>query len=322
MKALQFAGLDRPLEVVDIPKPTAGEGEVLVEIKAAAFNRRDYWIQQGQYPRIEFPVVPGSDASGICDGREVVIDAGIGWGEKDRTQDKSFHLIGVPGQGVFAEYIAMPRENIYDKPAHLTWEEAAAIPVAGVTAYRALFTRGEAQRGEKLLITGGGGGVAVMALQFALAAGLEVFVTTGSREKLQRLVELGASGGAIYKEEQWIDDLKNIAGGFDMVLDGTGGDGFSKVARLVRPGGRLLVYGGSLGKINGLSPQHLFWRQVDIRGTSMGSPRDFAAMIDFINSHQIRPVVDSVFSMNDANQALRRIAESNQIGKVVLTISE
>ena len=321
MRVLHIPGIGKKLNVADIPEPVAYAGTVKVDLKRAAFNRRDYWIQQGKYPGIAFPVVPGSDGAGVCDGEKVIIDAGVNWGADERCQARGFHLIGMPSQGTFAESIVVPKQNVYSMPAHLSWDQAAALPVAGVTAYRALFTRGNAKPGEKLLITGGGGGVALLALQFALATGMEIYVTTGSKEKLEKLKGFGATGGVVYKESNWHEQLKDIAGGFDMILDGTGGDNFKEFTRLCNPGGRIVIYGGTLGTINDLSPQHIFWRQISILGTTMGSPTDFQGMIDFVSRHEIVPIVNTVLDFEDANKGLDMLARSSQFGKIILRIS-
>ena len=226
----------------------------------------------------------------------------------------------MPSQGTFAEKIAVPASNVYPKPAHLTMEQAAALPVAGVTAYRALFERGNAVEGERVLITGAGGGVALTALQFACAAGMQVYVTTGSDFKLEKLKRHGAIDGVVYRRPDWDKQLLKIADSFDLILDGSGGTSFAGLLKLCRPGGRVVVYGGSLGKIDGLSPQYLFWRQIDILGTSMGSPRDFSAMLGFVSKHQIIPPVDRVLEFEDGDAGMGLLADNLQLGKIVLKI--
>ncbi|MEO6760625.1 MAG: zinc-binding dehydrogenase, partial [Saprospiraceae bacterium] len=193
----------------------------------------------------------------------------------------------MPDQGTFAEYICIPPANIFPKPPPLNWEQAAALPLAGLTAWRALFSRCQLVPGEKLLITGIGGGVALLALQLALAAGAEVWVTSGSEEKLAKALAMGAQGGANYRQPGWDKQLKQTAGGFDVVLDSAAGDGFAALPGLCNPGARIGIYGGTLGKINGFSPQALFWKQISILGSTMGTPADFAAMLDFVALHQL-----------------------------------
>ncbi len=320
MRAIRLNEIGSPLTLAEIPSPMSEAGMSIVNLKYAALNRRDYWMQQGLYPGIIVPLTPGSDGSGLVDGREVVINPGLHWGDSERYQESKFNVLGMPADGTLAEQVIVPAENIYDKPTHLTWKEAAALPLAGVTAYRALLVQGEAQPGEKVLISGIGGGVALMAMQLALAHGLEVCVTSGNDDKLARARSMGATYTVNYNDPDWHKTLMKGNDGFDIILDSAGGESFSQLQRVVRPGGRMIVYGGTLGKIQNLSPQVLYWRQMTIRGSTMGSPKDFAAMLAFVNTHRIKPVIDSVFNMEDANAALAKLRESSQFGKVVIKI--
>lgn len=320
MKALVLNSLHQPLDFQDVDDPAVGPGEGIVRLRAAAFNLRDWWITQGQYSKITLPVILGSDGAGEYRGKPVVINPSLYWGDDPRFQGKNFRILGLPDNGAFAEYIRIPRVNIAPKPAHLNWEQAAALPLAGLTAYRVLFTRCRLQAGERVLISGVGGGVALMTMQFALAAGAEVFVTSGSEEKIEKAVQMGAKAGVNYRHPDWAKSLKSAAGGFDVVIDSAGGDGFSDLLTVCNPGARMGVYGGSLGKINGLSPQILFWKQVSILGSTMGTPAEFRRMLAFVSQHRIVPVVDSVFELADGNTALQRLSEHTQFGKIVLRI--
>ena len=322
MKALVLNQLHQGLDFQEVTSPVAGRLQAVVELKAAALNHRDVYITEGLYPGIRFPTILGSDGAGRVGEREVVILPSLDWGKNVAAPGPDFRILGLPDDGTFAEAVAVPRANIFTKPGHLSFLEAAALPLAGLTAWRAVFTKNQLKRGEKLLISGIGGGVALMTMQFAVAAGAEVFVTSGSAEKLEKAVRMGAKSGANYREEGWEKQLKKEAGcgGFDAVIDSAGGDGFVKLVGLLRAGGRLATYGGSLGKINSLSPQVIFWKQVSIHGTSMGSPREFSAMLDFVGRHEIRPVVDSVFPLERGNEALQKMAGGGQFGKIVLSI--
>lgn len=320
MKALVLHALRQGLDHWEMPDPHPVKGEALVALRAAALNHRDLFITQGLYAGIKFPVILGSDGAGEYRGRPVVIDPSLDWGPDPRAQGRAFRVLGMPDDGTFAEQIAIPRANVHPKPAHLTWEQAAALPLAGVTAWRALFTRCRLRPGERALITGIGGGVALMALQLAAAAGAEVFVTSGSDEKINKAIALGAKAGANYRLPDWDKTLKKEAGGFDVVLDSAGGDGFGALPGLCNPGARIGVYGGTLGKINGLSPQPVFWKQLSILGSSMGARLDFRRMLAFVARHEIVPVVDSVFSLDDGNTALQRMEHGEQFGKIVLKI--
>lgn len=321
MKALVLKELYQSLDYQEIDSPMPGRREVVVRLHAAALNRRDWWITQGQYSKIQLPVILGSDGAGEYRGKAVVINPSLDWGDDPRFQGKSFRILGLPENGTFAEYVRAPRRNLAPMPAHLSWEQAAALPLAGLTAYRVLFTRCRLRAGERVLISGVGGGVALTAMQFALAAGAEVFVTSGSAEKMEKAVALGAKGGVNYRETDWDKRLKETTGGFDVIIDSAGGDGFAAFPGLCKPGARIGVYGGSLGKINGLSPQILYWKQISILGSTMGTHAEFRKMLAFVEKHKIVPVIDSVFPLEQGNAALERMGKSGQFGKIVLRIA-
>ena len=321
MKALVLNALHQGLDYQEMPAPHAGKQDGLVHLRAAALNHRDLFITQGLYAGIKFPTILGSDGAGEYRGKAVVIDPSLDWGGDPKAQGRGFRVLGLPDDGTFAAQIAIPRSNIHPKPQHLDWEQAAALPLAGVTAWRVLFTRCQIKAGERVLITGIGGGVALMVLQLAIAAGAEVFVSSGSDEKIAKAVSLGAKGGANYRLPDWDKTLKKDAGGFDVVIDSAGGDGFGALLGLCNPGARIGVYGGTQGKINGLSPQPLFWKQVSILGSTMGTRLDFRRMLAFVSKHEIVPVIDSVFALSDGNEALKKMEKGDQFGKIVLRIA-
>jgi len=327
MKAILLDALNAPLAIREVEQPVPAAGQTLVKVRAAALNHRDNWIQKGQYAGIRYPIILGSDGAGEVVGgdnpaglKDVIIDPSSGWGGDPRVQSKAFTILGLPENGTLAEYVCVPTANLYPKPAHLGFEEAAAIPLAGVTAWRALFTRAGAQTGDRVLVTGAGGGVALFAIQFALAAGLETWVTSGSDEKIKQATALGAKGGANYKQKTWADTLKTQAGYFDVIIDGAGGDGFGKLIDLAGGGGRIVFYGGTQGAYPALSPQKIFWKQLSLLGSTMGTAADFAAMVAFIGRHEIHPVVDITFPLDDAQRAIERMANGTQFGKIVLTM--
>ena len=224
----------------------------------------------------------------------------------------------MPRAGTFAEYVAVPAANVYRKPAGLSMEEAAAIPLAGLTAYRALFTRGALQPGETVLVTGVGGGVQTFVLLFAKRAGARAIVTSSSDEKLARAKELGADLAINYASSPgWAKTLRTSER-VDLVVDSSGGDTLRAAIDVVRPGGRIAIYGGTNGDAT-IKMFPLFWKHVTILGTSMGSPEDFAAMLRLFDD-DLRPAIDRTFSLDDAPAAFARLAESSQFGKVVLTL--
>lgn len=323
MKAVRLHEVGGPqnLRVDEIEPLVPSQGETLVRVRAAAFNRRDVFITQGRYPGIALPRTLGSDGAGVHEDTEteVVINPMLGWGDDPNLWAESASILGMPHEGTFAQYVAVPRANIHPKPTHLSMEQAAAIPLAGLTAYRALFTRGELRAGETVLIPGVGGGVQTFVLLFAKAAGARTIVTSGSEEKLERARALGADVTIDYAANpDWHKALQR--GEVDLVVDSSGGDTLNKALSVVRPGGRIVLYGGTrLEATVRLFP--IFWNHVDIRGTSMGSPQDFRDMLELVNKHEIYPAIDRTYPMDDAVAAAERIARSDQFGKVVLTIS-
>lgn len=328
MKALVLVGKDQPLSYQDMEMPVLtvqndsfGEGSVLVKLAAAALNHRDVWIQKGMYAGIKFPTILGSDGAGTThDGQSVIINPSIKWGDNPRFQGKDFEILGLPTDGTFAEYISISEENIVKMPPHLSFEQAAALPLAGLTAYRALFTRCQIKAGEKVLISGIGGGVALFALQFALAVGCEVWVTSSSEDKIAKAVSMGASGGFDYRTEGWSKNAVATTGGFDCVIDGAAGSGFAELVKACLPGARLCFYGGTGGLLSGISPQVVFYKQLTIMGSTMGSSAEFQAMVALVAAHKIVPIVDEVFALRDGNAALMKMSEGKQFGKLVLKI--
>jgi NADPH:quinone reductase-like Zn-dependent oxidoreductase len=322
MKALIVNQLNAAPAFTEQPKPTPKKGEVVVSLKAAALNHRDLFITQGQYAGIKMPCILGSDGVGEWKGKRVILYPALEWGESNDFQSKNFRVLGMPEDGTFAAQISVPKKNVFQLPEHLTWEQGAALPLAGLTAWRTVFSRCKLKKGEKVLITGIGGGVALTALQLAIAAGAEVFVSSGSTEKIEKAIQLGATAGANYREAGWDKKLKQETGGFDVIIDSAAGDGFSLLPGLCNPGARIGLYGGTLGKVNGLSMQIVFWKQLSILGSTMGSPREFKAMLDFVTKHAIIPVVDSIFPLKEGDKAFKKMEAGAQFGKIVLNRME
>lgn len=331
MHALTLEEIGQPFEIQPQVLPQLASGQARVQISAAALNRRDFWITQGQYPGIVTPIILGSDGCGVVEsvntddqqwvGKEVIINPSLNWGDNPAYQGESFSILGLPQNGTLASFVDVPVENLFAKPDHLTHNQAAALPLAGVTAWRALVTRGRCNPGDTVLVSGIGGGVALFTMQFALSMGCQVVVTSSNPAKLEKAKELGAHDGILYTEENWRKTLsKKYPAGFDVIVDGAGGDGFGDLARLLANGGRLAFYGGTRGKWPGILPQHLFFKQVDIVASTMGSPDDFRAMLTQITKEKIIPVVDSVFELKDNAQAFEKLESSSQFGKIVLSV--
>ena len=335
MQALQLDAIHQPAAVREVPTPVPAAGEILVKLHAAALNHRDVWIQKGQYAGLRLPCTLGSDGAGKVTahgadvaagapavGSRVLINPGLRWGDNPRVQAKDFVVLGMPDPGTFAEYISLPARYIRPMPAHLSFEQAAALPLGGLTAYRAAFTRAQVQAGERVLVTGVGGGVALLAAQFCAARGAQVWVTSSSDEKLARAQGLGATGGINYNADNWVKTLVQQAGGpFDVIIDSAAGEAFNSLLDAAAPGGRIVFYGGTLGAIPQLPPGKVFWKQLSLLGSTMGSEQDFEDMLQLVTEKGIVPVVDEVFPLAEGEAALRRLDAGAQFGKVVLKIA-
>jgi NADPH:quinone reductase-like Zn-dependent oxidoreductase len=335
MKAVRLTELGGPekLHIEDVPTPEPGPGQILVRIKRAAFNRRDVFITQNLYPGIVLPRTLGSDGcgeiaalgegvSGYAVGAPVVINPELGWYGDGRLPDKTGDILGMPTDGTFAEYVVVPAANVYAKPKSLSDDEAAAIPLAGLTAYRATFTRGKITKDDVVLIPGVGSGVQTFVLVYAKHVGARTIVTSGSDEKLERAKAFGADVAINYNTDpDWHKTARKAAGGAGptLVVDSTGGDTLSKSIDIVAPGGRVVIYGGTRGDTK-LRPFSIFWKHIDVLGTSMGSPSDFRGMLELFETG-LKPAVDRVFPMNDVVAAAERVLAGDQFGKVVLAIA-
>lgn len=330
MNAVQLAETGPPevLRLTTVPDPEPLPGEVLVELRASALNRRDVFVRKGIAPS-PLPVIPGSDgagvvralgegARGVAEGDEVVIFPSLGWGGGEAAPQPGFRILGGPDDGTYAELIRIPAENVMPKPARLSWEEAAALPLGGLTAWRALISRARLRPGETVLVLGIGGGVATFALHIARAAGARVIVTSSSDEKLARAAELGAGAGVNYTEDGWVDAVRTLSdGGVDVVVDSVGSTWADSV-NCLRPGGRLVVFGGTGGGKVELMVRPVTAGQVSILGTTMGSPRDFAGLLTAVEHQTWVPVIDSVRPLAEAADAHAREEAGEHFGKLVL----
>jgi zinc-binding alcohol dehydrogenase/oxidoreductase len=331
MKAILFHGKDSPLTLKEIKKPRPVKDQVLIRLHHAALNHRDYWTWKEQTTSSTDGIILGSDGSGVIEdvgedadtlliGMEVVINPSLDWGNDLNVQGNAFRILGYPDNGTFSDYIAISKKYAFERPEHLTFAESAAVPLSGLTAYRALFSKARLRAKEKVLITGIGGGAALWVLQFAVAYQARVYVTSGSDKKIEKAKALGALGGFNYKDPEWVQKAQKEAGGFDIIIDSAGGDQFSKLIELALPGGRIVNFGRTSGNISDLSTRLLYWKQLSIFGTTMGTRDEFLSMIDFIESRKIKPVVDSSYPLEKINEAMERMEKGEQFGKIVLNI--
>jgi NADPH:quinone reductase-like Zn-dependent oxidoreductase len=328
MRAIRIEAVGR-IAVSEVPDPRPGPGEALVDLRAAALNHRDVWIKLGQYAGLKFPCIPGSDGAGVVAsvgpgadaswvGREVVINPAFDWGPSEGAQGPNFTILGLPRAGTLAGAVAVPVSQLAPKPAHLTWEEAAALPLGGLTAWRALMSRARLAPGERLLVTGVGGGVALFALQLAVASGNEAWVTSSSDEKIARAVQMGARGGFRYDRDGWAAGAARAPGHFDVIVDSAGGPGFGDLIDLAAPGGRIVFFGATRGSVPEVALRKVFWRQISLLGTTMGSPADWSAMTAFVASRGLKPVVSDVFPLDRGAEAFDLMERGGQFGKIVI----
>ena len=315
-------------ELKDVPLPTLTTGHALVKMKAAAMNRRDEWIKEGKYPGIKYGVTLGSDGSGVVEktfgeadnhwvGQEVIINPNIGWGSDPEIQAKTYTILGMPVDGTFAEYIAIPVDRLQRKPLHLNAHQAASLPLGGLTAYRALFKRGGLKAGSNVLISGFGGGVAQFAFSFAQAAGANVYVTSGSDSKIEKALKMGAKGAYNYKKESTYSDLWKTKGGFDLVIDSAGGDQLNNFLKVLKPLGKIVFYGATNGLPAKIDLYKMFWNQLSLIGTTMGNDQEFAEMLNFVSQHNLKPVIDSIRPFSKITESFGDILLPNKVGKIV-----
>lgn len=333
MKAALFKSKDQPLVVEDIKKPRPIKDQVLIKLKYAALNHRDLWLMEEQTQQFPNGIILGSDGAGIIEdvgedadpllvGAEVIINPSLEWGNNPFVQGDSFKILGLPDNGTFAEYIAISKKYIFEKPEHLSFAESAAVPLAALTAYRALFSKARLRAKEKVLISGVGGGAGLWVLQFAVAYQGRVYVTSGSDEKIAKAKQMGALGGFNYNDPEWAAKAQKETGGFDIIIDSAGGPQFSKFIELAMPGGRIVNFGRTAGNISEVSTRLLYWKQLSIHGTTMGTRDEFLSMLDFLESRNIKPVMDQTFPLSKVNEAFERMKQGHHFGKIILEISK
>lgn len=317
----QFGDAD-VLQLESVAEPPATPGWVTVALRASALNWHDVLVRQGRYGS-PLPHVLGADGAGVRTdtGEEVVILPALHWGKGESAPAAGWEILGDHAWGTYAGLVQVPAECVAPKPSGLSWAQAAALPLVGLTTYRALFSRGRLRSGESLLVLGAGGGVATMAVLLGQAVGARVVVTSSATDKIQRSQELGAAGGVLYTEADWIDAARALSPGgegFDLVLDSVGT--WSDSLACLRPGGRLVVLGASRAETVVLEPRPFYFGQFEIIGTTMGSPRDFAGLLRLVDEHHVgAPPISAAFPLGQAADAHRHLEQGGGFGKVVLT---
>jgi len=330
------------LDIADVPHVEAAPGEVRIAVRAAALNHLDIWVRKGRPGMgLDFPHILGSDAAGVVEevgsgvkgihrGEEVILNPGISCGHcaaclaGEQSECAHFTIVGLGRPGAFAEYVTVPAANVQPRPAHLSWEEAAALPLAYLTAWRMLHSRARIRPGESVLIHGIGGGVALAALQLVGLAGGEAVVTSSSEDKLERARELGAAHTINYKThpnvaEQVLAWTKGR--GVDIALDAVGAATWPINLEALRKGGRAVHCGVTTGAVSEANISAIYWKQLSILGSTMGSQEDFRSLVNLVRTTGLKPVVDKVYPLGEARSAQGRMDAGEQFGKIVLSVA-
>jgi len=315
MKAIRIHEDGGPdvLRFEDAPEPEPREGEALVELRAASLNHLDVWVRKGM-PSVPKPRILGADGAGVIagTGERVVINPAI-------ISNGKMHIVGETMDGTHAERIALPRAYLHPIPDGLSFEEAAAFPLVFLTAYRMLVTRARLQQGEWVLIWGIGGGVATAALAVAKALGAHAIVTSSSDEKLERARGLGADAVVNHATGDVVAAVKEqTGGGAHVIVDDVGDATWKRTLEAARAEARVVVCGATTGPNPPAALHRVWWKQLSILGSSMGTPEDFQGVYDLIAAGKARPVVDRVFPLAEARAAHERLEAGEQLGKIVL----
>lgn len=327
------------LKIGDLPDPVPSEGEVLVRVKACALNHLDIWVRRGLPGlRLSLPHIMGSDMAGVVErlgpgvsslvpGDRVLLNPGVSCGKcsyclsGEHSLCPEFKIIGEHTGGVCAEYAVVPGTNLLSFPESLSFEEAAAAPLVFLTAWRLLVTRGRIRVGERVLIVGGSGGVATAALQIAKLSGATVYATTSSKEKREKLRDLGADEVILdpdFHKKVW--ELTSRKG-VEVVVDSVGQATWAKSLRSLARGGRLLTCGATTGSSPEAEIRYIFWRQVSIIGSTMSNQSEFREVMELVFQGKLRPVVGAILPLDEAIRAHRLLEERKHFGKIVLRIS-
>jgi NADPH:quinone reductase-like Zn-dependent oxidoreductase len=303
------------LQLQDLPDPTPPEGWEVIEVRAAALNHHDLWTLMGVGVRPdELPVVLGTDAAGVtADGREVVVHAVLGTPDagEDETMAEDRHILSERGvNGTLAQKVAVPRRNLVPKPPSLSFAEAACLPTAYLTAYRMLFTRARLRPGDSVLVQGAGGGVASAAILIGAAAGLTVYATSRSAEKRNRAEAMGAAAA--------IEPGGRLPTRVDAVVETVGRATWGHSLRSLRSGGTVVVAGSTTGGDPPAELERVFWRQLSVVGSTMGTLDELRRLCAFLEQTGVRPLIDSQWPLSEAPAALARLRSGEEVGKLVL----
>jgi len=342
MKALGFTqhgDLDQ-MQILELPQPEPGPGEVLVEVKASAFNHLDIWVCRG-WPslKLTLPHVSGADGAGLVAalgegvtgldiGTRVAIDPGLNMFEDEYTQrgehsiSPGYRLIGEHAPGTNAEYIVVPAQNLISMPETASLTEAAAAGLVYLTAWRMLMKRARIQAGQTVLVIGAGGGVNSAAIQIAKLAGCTVYATTSTEQKMQQAQELGADEVINYREDsQWSKTVYQLTNkrGVDVVVDNIGQATLPDSMRAVARGGKIVIVGNTSGPQSQIDTRFIFSKQISLIGSTMGNHHDYRQVMNLVFEGKLKPVIDRVVPLGQGVEAIQVLARGEQFGKIVLT---
>lgn len=309
-------------------EPVIEEGKILVKMKTGGLNHRDLKIPGRRSEEDHSALILGSDGAGIVEkigkgvtsfslGDEVIINPGNGWNENSDAPPEGYEILGMPNHGTFAQKVLVAEEQLEKKPSYLTWEEAGVLALSGLTGYRALYTKGNLQAGQTVFIPGAGGGVSTFLIQFAKASGARVLTSSRSKGKREKALEIGADI-AIDTNGDWLKELSKEK--VDLVIDSVGGTTFTKSLEVLKKGGKMVTFGSSTEDEFTINIRQFFYGQYQLYGSTMGSREELKEMIKFIELHQIHPVVDKIFKIEEASKAFQYLEASNQFGKIALHI--
>jgi NADPH:quinone reductase-like Zn-dependent oxidoreductase len=337
----EYGGVEK-IQIRDVPEPQAGEDEVVLKVHSAGLNHLDIWVLKGRGNiKPDKPYILGSDAVGtvlavgkkvknVKIGDEVILNPGLSCGfcenckRGQQSECTAFGIVGLSRPGTFAEQVAVPARNLLPKPSHLNFDEAGAFVLTYVTAWRMLMTRAQLQHGQTVLIHGIGGGVALCALQFAKLAGAETIVTSSSDEKLERAALIGADHTINYKKDDVAKRVKDITSGAgaDIVIDSVGTATWPIDFSAVRKGGKIVLCGVTSGAEAATNLRTLYWNQLTVMGSTMGSDEDCRRMLKTVEAAKLKPVIDSVVPLEKVKEAMAKMEAGKQFGKIVLHIAD
>lgn len=312
-----------------VDAPNAGKREVVVSLRVAGLNRRDVAVPMRRGDNAD-ALVLGSDGAGVIEavgkgvtdvqiGDEVIINPALRWNDNSDAPPKGFDILGMPDHGTLAEKIVIAADQVEKKPPHLSWEEAGVLALSALTGYRALFTKGEIKVGDTVFIPGAGSGVATYLISFAKSVGAKVIVTSRSKEKRKQAEALGADI-VLDTNSDWPEELKSET--VDLVIESVGRATFNRSLEVLKRGGKMVVFGATTDDTVDLNLREFFYGQYKLFGSTMGSRQELHAMLKLIENYKIHPVVDRVFDLDQAQEAMDYLELGKQFGKIAVRISD